>query len=340
MTKTRTRRRPIAALTALTALTMVPAALFCVQAFAQAHPTGSGQAYPSKTIKIVVPNAPGGLSDTCARLLAPGLGQSLGQQVIIENRPGAGGTIATSAAAKAPPDGHTLLAVFDAHASNPHLFKNLDYDGLADFAPISLLVRGPLVLVVNPTVEAKTAGELAQLARSRPGEINFATVGPGSPARLLMEFFKLVAGVDVTMIPYKGAGPALTDLVSGQVDAMFATVPSISSHLKSGRLRALAVTSAQPAAAVPGVPTMSVTYPGYVAESWVGLLAPAKTPDAIIARLNAEVVRALRAPELRARFAEQGLDTVGGTPAELKRWMRVETERWGKVIRERNIQIE
>jgi tripartite-type tricarboxylate transporter receptor subunit TctC len=302
--------------------------------------TSSGQAYPAKPVKIVVPNAPGGLSDTTARLLAPPLGERLGQPVIIENRPGAGGTIATSAVARAAPDGYTLIAVFDAHASNPHLFHNLDYDGIADFAPVSLLVRGPLVLVVHPGVAARTAADLAALARERPGAINFAAVGPGSPARLLAEFFKLVARVDFTVVPYKGAAGALTDLVSGQVDAMFATVPSVGSHLQAGRLRALAVTSETPAAALPGVPTLSEAYPGYAAEAWVGLLAPAKTPAEIVARLHDETVRVLAAPELRARFAAQGLETVASGPAELGRWMRVETERWGKVIREQKIRIE
>jgi tripartite-type tricarboxylate transporter receptor subunit TctC len=309
-------------------------------ATAWAPSTSSGQGFPAKPVKIVVPNAPGGLSDTCARLLAPGLSQRLGQQVIIENRAGAGGTIATSAVARAAPDGYTLIAVFDAHASNPHLFPNLDYDGIADFAPVSLLVRGPLVLVVHPGVAAKTAADLAALARAKPGAINFAAVGPGSPARLLAEFFKLVAGIDFTVVPYKGAASALTDLVSGQVDAMFATVPSVSSHLKAGRLRALAVTSEKQAAAVPGVPAMSEAYPGYIAEAWVGLLAPAKTPTEILARLHAATVSALAAAELRARFSAQGLDTVASTPAELERWMRVETERWGKVIREQKIRIE
>ena len=298
------------------------------------------QAWPAHPIKMVIPNAPGGLSDITARLLAPGLGARLGQPIVIENRPGAGGTIATAAVAKAPADGYTLIAVFDAHASNPHLFHNLDYDGIADFAPVSLLVRGPLVLVVHPRTGIRSVTELAQLARSKPGAINFAAVGPGSPARLLAEYFKLAAGIDFTIVPYKGAAPALTDLVSGEIDAMFATVPSISSHLKAGRLRALAVTSEKPTPAVPGVPTMNEAYPGYVAEAWVGLLAPAKTPTRIVERVHDDTVQTLADPGLRARFAAQGLETVGSTPAELEGWIRVETQRWGRVIREQKIRIE
>jgi tripartite-type tricarboxylate transporter receptor subunit TctC len=312
----------------------------CAALLVLAAASASAQPYPVRPVKIVVPNAPGGLSDVCVRVLAPGLSERLAQQVIVENRPGAGGTIATSAVAKAAADGYTLLAAFDAHASNPHLFHNLDYDGLADFAPVSLLVRGPLVLVVHPGVAAQTARDLAALARARPGAVNFAAVGPGSPARMLAEYFKLVGGIDFTIVPYKGAAAALTDLVSGQIDAMFATVPSVSSHLKAGRLHALAVTSERPTPAVPGVPTMGEAYPGYVAEAWVGLLAPAKTPPEAVARLHAVAVSTLAAPGLRERFADLGLETVGSTPAELERWMRVETERWGRVIREQKIRIE
>ncbi len=179
-----------------------------------------------------------------------------------------------------------------------------------------------------------------KLARSKPGAINFATVGPGSPARLLMELLKIEAGIEVTMVSYKGAGLALGDLVGGEVDAMFATVPSVSSHMKAGRLRALAITSARRSPVAPGVPSMSETYPGFVSEAWVGLLAPAKTPPGIVARLNAEVVKLLDLPDVKARFAEQGLETAGGTPAQLDQWIRAELERWGKVIREQKITLE
>jgi len=230
--------------------------------------------------------------------------------------------------------------VFDSHATNPHLFTNLPYDTLADFAPISLLVRGPLVLVVRPDLGPSTVAELVALARSRPGAINFATVGPGSPARLLMELLKIEAGIDVTMVAYKGAGLALGDLVGGQVDAMFATVPSARSHYRAGRLRALAITSEHRSAIAPGVPAMSESYAGFVAEAWVALLAPARTPPEIVARLNAEVSRILLQPEIRERFADQGLEAAGGAPAQLDRWIRAETERWSRVIRERKITLE
>ena len=298
------------------------------------------QAYPAKPVRIIVPNATGGLADICARLLASSLAEALGQQFLVDNRPGAGGTLGTAAAVKSAPDGYTLLAVFDSHATNPILFGSLPYDTLADLAPVSLLARGPLVLVVNSNLGPSTVEELVKLARSRPGAVNFATVGPGSPARLLMELLKLEAKIDVIMVPYKGAGLALGDLVAGQVDAMFASLTSVSSHMKAGRLRALAVTSAGRSAALPGVPAMSEIYPGFVSEAWVGLLAPARTPPEIVARLNAEVARTLERPEVKRRFAELGLETAHGAPGDLDRWIRAEMERWGRVIREQKITLE
>ncbi len=298
------------------------------------------QPYPSRPIRVVVPNAPSGLADIVSRLVSAKLAETLGQQFIVENRPGAGGTIGTAAAVRAVADGYTLLVVFDSHATNPSLFKNLEYDTLADLAPISLLVKGPMMLVVNTRLGANSVGEFVKLAKSKPGAINFATVGPGSPARLMMELFKLVAGIDVTMVPYKGAGSALSDLVGGQVDSMFATVPSVKSHLKAGRLKPLAITSEQRTPVAPGMPTMSESYPGFKTEAWVGMLAPAKTPPEIIARLNSEVVRIVNLPEMKARFADQGLESVGSTPAQFDHWVRTEIERWGKVIREQRITIE
>jgi tripartite-type tricarboxylate transporter receptor subunit TctC len=309
-------------------------------ALAIAAASGRAQPYPSKPIRLIVPNAPAGLADISARLVAAKLAEALGQQVIVDNRVGAGGTIGTAMAVKAAPDGYTLLAVFDSHATNPHLFKNIDYDTLADLAPISLLVRGPLLLAVHPKLNVKTVHDLVQLAKTKPGALNFATVGPGSPARMLMELLKLEARINVTNVPYKGAGTAVNDLVTGQVDAMFATVPTLNGFVKAGRLHAIAITAEKRSSAIPGVPTMKETFPGFTAESWVGLLAPARTPREIIAQLNSEVVSILAQPELKARFAELGYETVGSTPAQFDRWIRVETERWGKVIREQKITIE
>ena len=307
---------------------------------AQTASTGSGQAYPAKPVRIIVPNAPSGLADVSARIVAAKLSEALGQQFIVENRVGAGSTLGTAAAVRAAPDGYTLLAVFDSHATNPHLFKSLDYNTVTDLAPISLLVRGPLVLVVNPGVPAKTVSELISLAKAKPGSLNFASVGPGSPARLLMELLKLEARVDVTNVPYKGAGGAITDLIAGHVDAMFPTVSTAAPQVRSKRLRAIAVTSEKPSAALPGVPLMMSVYPNFRAESWVGLLAPAKPPTEIIARLNTESAKLLALPEVKSRFAELGLETVGSTPAQFDQWIKTEIERWGRVIRAQKITLE
>ena len=307
---------------------------------AQMPAPGTAQPYPVKPVRIIVPNAPGGLADTAARLVAAKLADGLGQQFIVDNRPGAGGTIGTAAAVKSAPDGYTLLVVFDSHVTNPHLFGNLEYDTVNDLAPVSLLVRGPLVLVVNPRLPVKNANEFLRLARAKPGAINCATVGPGSPARLLVEMLKLATGVNVTQVPYKGAALALTDLVGGHVEAMFATVPSIRTHWKAGRLRALAVTSESGSAALPGVPPMNQTVPGFSAESWVGLLAPARTPQELLARLNAEVLKVLNTPDVRERFAEQGLETVGSSAAEFDSRIQAELDRWRKVIRAAKITLE
>ncbi len=298
------------------------------------------QTYPAKPVRIIVPNAPSGLADVSARIVAAKLSEAFAQQFIVENRVGAGSTLGTAAAVRAAPDGYTLLAVFDSHATNPHLFKNLDYNTTSDLAPITLLVRGPLVLVVNPGVPAKTVHELIALAKNKAGALNFASVGPGSPARLLMELLKLEARVDFTNVPYKGAGGAITDLIAGHVDAMFPTVSTAAPHVRSKRLRAIAVTSEKPSAALPGVATMMSVYPNFRAESWVGLLGPAKLPPEIIARLNAESAKLLAQVDVKSRFAELGLETVGSTPAQFDQWIKTEIERWGRVIRAQKINLE
>ena len=298
------------------------------------------QTYPAKPVRIIVPNAPSGLADVSARIVAAKLSEAFAQQFIVENRVGAGSTLGTAAAVRAAPDGYTLLAVFDSHATNPHLFKNLEYNTVTDLAPISLLVRGPLVLVVNPGVPAKTVNELVVLAKTKPGSLNFASVGPGSPARLLMELLRLEANVNVTNVPYKGAGSAITDLIAGHVDAMFPTVSTAAPHVRSKRLRAISVTSEKPSAALPGVTTMMSVYPNFRAESWVGLLGPAKLPPEIIARLNIESAKVLALPDVKSRFAELGLETVGSSPAQFDQWIKTEIERWGRVIRVQKIVLE
>ena len=312
----------------------------CLTASVVASALALAQAYPAKPVRIIVPNAPSGLADVSARIVAAKLSELMGQQFVVENRVGAGSTLGTAAVVRAAPDGYTLLVVFDSHATNPHLFRNLEYNTVIDLAPVSLLVRGPLVLVVNPGVPAKTVGELIALAKSKPGALNFASVGPGSHARLLMELLKLEANVNVTNVPYKGAGGAVTDLIAGHVDAMFPTVSTAAPHVRSTRLRAIAVTSEKPSAALPGVPLMMSVYPNFRAESWVGLLGPAKLPADIIARLNVESAKLLALPDVKSRFAELGLEAAGGTPAQFDQWIKTEIERWGRVIRAQKIALE
>ena len=302
--------------------------------------TAQAQTYPSKPVRMIVPNAPGGLADTAGRLVAGKLSEALGQQFIVDNRVGAGSTIGTQAAVRAAPDGYTLLTVFDSHATNPHLFSKLEYDTLTDLAPISLLVRGPMLLVATPKLPAANVQEFVKMAKAKPGAINFLTVGPGSPARLFMELLKSSAGIDVTMISYKGAGPAMADLMSGQVDVMFGTIPTVGNLVKSGKLRPLAITSEKRSDFAHGVPAINETIPGFRAEVWVGMFAPVKTPADIIARINTETVKVLATADLKARFAEQGLETVGSTPAQLDQWLRFEMDRWGKVIRDNKITLE
>lgn len=301
---------------------------------------GGAEAWPSKPVRIIVPNAPSGLADITTRLVSTRLAEAIGQPVIVDNRPGAGGTIGTAAAVKAAPDGYTLLSVFDSHATNAHLFRKLPYDTLNDLAPISVLVRGPIALVVNPRVPANSLKDLLAIARSRPGMLNSGVIGPGSPARLLVEMLELTARIDVTQVPYKGAANALGDLIGGQIDAMFATPAAIFGHLKSGRVRAIAITSAKRSAILPGVPTFSETLPGFEAEVWVAMLAPVRTPVARVNRIHGDLEKVLGQADMRERLAEQGLEAVASSPAQADQWIRMQHERWGRVIRAQNIVIE
>lgn len=295
------------------------------------------QQYPTGLVRVITPGVPFGLTDISARLVALKVAETLGQQVIVQNRTEADGTVGTAVVARSVPDGHTLLVADGSHAVNAHLFRNLDYDALADFAPVSLLARVPYVLVVNSHVPARSLAALAQLAKAKPGLVTFATTGVASPARLAMEMFKLDAGVSVTNAPYESSGDALTGVAGGRTDALFVTVPGAADHVASGRIRALAVTSEAPNPALPGVPVMKDAFPAFVAYFWVGMLAPAKTPPAIVARLNADVVKVLRSEELKTRLGNLGLEAVGSTPGEFDQFLKREVERWGRVIRAQKI---
>lgn len=297
------------------------------------------QAWPNKPVKLIVPFPPGGMADVVSRILGQHLSETWGQQVVVENRAGAGGTIATSAVVKAAPDGYTLMAVFDTHAAAPYLYK-INYDLLQDLTPISMVARSPMLLVANANFPAKTLPSLLQYAKDKPSAINFVTVGPGSPARLMLELLKNSTGINVTVVPYKGGGPAMVDLISGQVDAMIASVPTVAPHVKSGRLRVLAVTSEKRSSLVPGVPAMSETIPGFGTEAWVGIMGPAKMPPEVVAQINTDVAKALNSAEIKNKFIENGLEPSYANPEEFERWIRREMARWAKVIKEQNVTLD
>lgn len=298
------------------------------------------QTFPSRPIRIVTAEA-GGASDFSSRFIAQQIAPALGQQVIVDNRGAAGGAIAAEIVARANPDGHTLLHYGSNIWMLPFLRDKVPYDVLKDFAPVILTVRAPAAVVVHPTLPVKSIGELLAMARAKPGELGYASGGTGSTPHLAAELFKAMGGVNITRIPYKGGGPALNDLLGGQVKLMFPVISPVRQHLQAGRLRGLAVTSAQPSELVPELPTVAASgLPGYESVSLQGLFAPAKTPAAVIARLNQEINRALATPELKQRFLASGVETVGGAPAVLGDTVKSEMARLGKVIRDAGIRDE
>ncbi|MGY8525336.1 tripartite tricarboxylate transporter substrate binding protein [Paracidovorax citrulli] len=300
-------------------------------------------AFPDKPIRMVVPFAPGGGTDLIARAMGTTMGEDLGQPVIIDNKPGGGTIIGTDAVAKAAPDGYTLVMATIAHATNPSLHRKLPFDTDKAFAPVMLVGRSPNVLVVKPDSPIRSVQDLVAAARAKPRKLSYASMGAGTSAHLAGELFKNLAKVDLIHIPYRGAGPALTDLLGGQVDVMFATAAAVAPHLESGRLRAVAVTTAQrsQAPALSKVPTVAESgVPGYVADSWYGLFVPAGTPPAVIARLNAAAKKAAQSEAFRQRAQQEGLAISAGTPDELGSYVKGESARWSKVIKEANITAE
>jgi tripartite-type tricarboxylate transporter receptor subunit TctC len=292
------------------------------------------QGYPTKPVKIVVPYPPGGPTDIVARVVAQKLSEQTGQQFIVDNRAGAGGNIGAEAVARSPADGYTLLVATTAHAINRTLFKQMSYDLMKDFVPISQLTAGPLVIVANPSLPAKNVKELIALAKSRPGELAFASSGPGQSTHLAAELFDTMAGIKMTHVPYKGSAPALTDTMGGQVSLFFDTMLSAMPHVRSGKLKALAVTSATRSPAAPDIPTVAESgLPGYEAIAWNGLLAPAGTPKEVVAKLNAEVKKALDLPEIRERFAAQGFAAAWSPPEKYAAFLDAEVDKWGKVVK-------
>lgn len=288
--------------------------------------------YPTRPIRWIVPYPPGGSTDLIARLMGNYVSQRLGQQVVIENRAGGGNNIGTEAAIRAPADGYTIFLVNPANAINATLYPRLPFNFLDDMAPVAGFVRVPNVMTVTKNFPASTVAEFIDYARKNPGKVNMASSGAGTSVHLSGELFKSMTGIDMKHVPYKGAGPATTDLISGQVDVMFDNMPSIISHIRGGTVRALGVTSAQRSPALPDVPAVGETVPGYEASAWFGASAPKGTPAYAIARLNREFNAALSDPAMRARLAELGGVPIPGTPEQFWALHRMETERWAKVV--------
>ena len=311
---------------------LLAGALFLSQAAAQD--------YPAKPIRVIVPNTPGGAMDIAARLTGPKMTESLGQPIVVEYRVGAGGVVGANHAAQAAPDGYTLIMVFDSFTTNPYLFKDVKYDPVKDFAPISLVVKGTQVLVAHPGLGVRNLGQFIELAKGKGNGLNFATAGPGTSSRFSMELFRMTTGIDPTTVHYKGGGALINALVGGEVPVSIVTMGVVYQHIKGGRLLPLAVTSASKSALLPEVPTVGESYPGFEAQSWLGLLAPAATPHPVVDMLYRAMSKALAAAEVRQKFQGQGYEVVGSTPEAFGGWIRAESARWGRVIRERKIRLE
>ena len=305
-----------------------------------AGPAAAADTYPGKPIRMVVPFPPGGFVDGLARAMMPMMSERLGQQIIIDNKGGAGGTIGTAEVARAAPDGHTLLMVFDTHAMNPFIYPNLPYDSDKDLASVSRLVQNPLVLLAHPSVGVNSVEELVALAKQRPGQISHASVGAGSSNHLTAELFAQKAGIKLLHIPYRGGGPAPADLLGGHVDIMFLSSSLAMPHVRAGKLKALAVTSDQRSKALPDVPSLvQAGFKDFNVQSWIGLLAPAGTPQAIMDRWVAESRHVLNTPTLQERFAQQGMTVVVDSPENFQRFLRSEGEQWGSLIKALDIKI-
>jgi tripartite-type tricarboxylate transporter receptor subunit TctC len=313
-------------------------------ASAAALPAISGavhaQDYPSRPIRMLVGFAPGGGTDVMARLLQQALSERLGQQVVVENRPGAGTNIATEAVIDATPDGYTLLAASLANAGNATLYSNLKFNFIRDTTPVAGIALDPFVLEVTPSLPVKTVPELIAYAKANPGKVNFGSGGVGSGNQLTGEMFKTMAGINIVHVPYRGAGPAMVDLMGGQVQMMFNTMGASLQYVRAGKLRALAVATKTRQAALPDVPTVAEFLPGYEASFWTGVAAPKGTPPAIVDKLNKAVNAALNDPTVKDRLAEWGATALSGSPSDFGKFVADETEKWGKVIRAANIKAE
>ena len=299
------------------------------------------QPYPSKPIRLIVPYPPGGPTDFVGRLVGQKLSQRVGQQVVVDNRPGAGTIIGSELVARATPDGHTLLfGTGGGTFLTPLILPNVPFDPLRDFAPVAMLVMSPQVLVTHPSVAAGSVKELVALAKAKPGALNFASVGTGTSPHLGGELFQALTGTRLVHVPYKGTGPAMTDLMAGQVHVMFTSMPSVLAHVTAGRLRLLGTGGTKRSANIPDTPLIAETVPGFELITWYGIFAPARTPDAIVKRLNAEIAKVLADAEVHEKFGSQGLEIIIMTPVELKRHTEQETIRWARLVKTAGIKAE
>jgi tripartite-type tricarboxylate transporter receptor subunit TctC len=299
------------------------------------------QDYPTKPVRVFVPASPGGGSDVAARLVSPKLAEALGQPFVVENRVASGGIVGTMQLAKSPADGYTVMMTFDTFATNPHMYKELPYDVVKDFAPVMLVTRYPQILVVNPALSVKTVPEFVAYAKANGAKMNYGSAGPASSSRLAFELFKEAAGIDIDPIHYKGGGPAITDLIAGTVQVMLIQAGgSIAQNVKAGKLVGLATSGRERSPQFPDLPTIAEYYPGFETNSWVGMIAPAGTPRAVIERLNGTLARILATQDMKQKFALQGADIVASTPEQFGELIRAESAKWGKIIREKNISID
>ena len=300
----------------------------------------AAQDFPNRAVRMIIPYGPGGITDITGRIIGPGIAEDLGQQVIVENRPGGAAIPGLDLVAKSKPDGYTIVAATTALAAQPILFRKLPFQADRDFAGISLIVLAPTVLVVHPSVPARNVKELIALARARPGALNYGSAGNGSDNHLTAEMFKSAAKIDAVHVPYKGGGAVMLDLASGQVSFVFSTLPTALPFIGNGRIRALAVSGLTRNGALPEVPTVAeAALPGFNVNAWLGLMAPAGTPPAVVERLHAATVKSLQRPEVRKRLADTGAEVVGGTPAQMNAHLKTEMERWVKLAKEVKFEV-